>query len=293
MATTVLAILVVLLASVTSTSISTVRRASGKMDQISSARAGFDLLTTTLSQATLNTYWDYATNSSGTPEKYVRRSDLHFLIVPGSVSGQSVFFQSPLGRSANAGPDGVLNAVGYWVEFGNDDAWRPSHVQTSRSRYRLMQGVQSAENLSVFKQSGNSWQSALQDVPVSAFPIAENVIAMILWPRLPAAQDATGARLSTDFLYDSRDGTPVQSSQLPPQLHVVMIVIDEVSAAKLEAGGAEPAQIKSALNGRFQNVAQFEQDLSAVKAALDEARISYQVLSAPVTLRESKWSKTP
>lgn len=289
-ATAVLAILVVVLASATNAALSTVRRASGKMDQISSARAGFDLLTATLSQATLNTYWDYATNAAGNPEKYVRRSDLHFLIGQGPVAGQSAFFQSPLGRSANANPDGVLNAVGYWVQFGDDSTWKPSHVQASRPRYRLMQGLQPTENLSVFRQSGDAWKNALQN---AALPIAENVIAMVLWPRLPAAQDALGTQLSADFLYDSRGGMPVQAAQLPPQVQVVMIVIDEATAARLEAGGTEPDAIREALENRFQEVANFDDDLRQVKEKLDAARISYRVLSAPVTLRESKWSKVP
>lgn len=283
--------MVVLLASAMNAALGTVRRASGKIDQISSARAGFDLLMATLSQATLNTYWDYATNAGNL--EYKRASDLHFIIEPGSISGQSVFFQSPLGRSTSQGAEGLLNAVGYWVEFGDDSAWRPAHVETKRFRYRLMQGVQPAEALTVFKQTNDAWKDAVQEVPEHALPIAENVVALILWPRLPTAQDSSGTLLGSDYLYDSRDGLSVQSAQLPPMLQATIIVIDEASAIRLESGASEPTLIKNTLNGKFQNVAQFDTDLSEVKAAFDAERINYQILSVPVTLRESKWSKTP
>ena len=41
------------------------------------ARAAFDSLTSRLSQATLNTYWDY--DNPAQPQRYLRQSELHFI----------------------------------------------------------------------------------------------------------------------------------------------------------------------------------------------------------------------
>ena len=100
----------VLLAVMTQLS-TTVRTVGNKIDAFQGAEAAFDLMTQTLSDATLNTYYDY--DSSSAPTTYLRRSDLHFLVEQNSNlptafpnananSGQSVFFQSPAGYSNNS-----------------------------------------------------------------------------------------------------------------------------------------------------------------------------------------------
>jgi uncharacterized protein (TIGR02599 family) len=283
----VLAMLLAMLAWVTTFSLSTTGRAEAKIDQFAAARAGFERLTTTLSQATLNTYWDY--DNPAAPTKYVRKSDLHFLLESAPRSGQAVYFQAPLARGAQEGTTGLLNAVGYSVDL-NENVWRPNHVTQPRWRYRLMQGIQPAENLTVFNDPSKNWKTALADPAQAAFPLAENVIAMVLWPRLPLSQDASGAQLTSNFLYDSRVGTPIQSGQLPPEIQVTLIVIDEASAVRLDQGSIEPKAVTDALNGRFVRVADFANDLAAVQNSLTTAGVNHLVLSGSVVLRESKWS---
>jgi uncharacterized protein (TIGR02599 family) len=286
----VLAMLLGMLAWATTFSLSTVGRAEAKIDQFAAARAGFDRLTATLSQATLNTYWDY--DKPAEPTKYVRKSDLHFLLEAGPRGGHAVYFQAPLARGVQEGTAGLLNAVGYSVDF-SENVWRPRpRVTQPRWRYRLMQGIQPSENLSVFNDPPTStrWKTALGDPTQAAFPLAENVIAMVLWPRLPQSQDPQGTQLSPNFLYDSRAGTPVQSAQLPPEIQVTLIVIDEASASRMDLGNLPPTVISNALAGRFALAADFERDLAAVQNQLTAAGVNHLVLSSSVVLRESKWS---
>lgn len=281
-ASAVLALLVVLLASATSSTLSTVQRAQAKIDQFSAARAAFDRISSAISQATLNTYWDYDDPSN--PVRYERKSDLHFLVQPGPAHGQEIFFQAPLEGS------GRLNAAGFWVEYGGDGAWKPDHVATERHRYRLMQAIQPTADLSVFSEPGSGWVDSLRTVTGGAFPLADNVLAVILWPRRPSAQDPSGTALTGNFSYDSRSATGPQRAQLPPALDLVMIVTDEATASRMENGSAEPDAVKNALQNRFQSVADFETDLLEVRRALDSKGINHRVFSAPVTLRESNWS---
>ncbi len=301
----ILSLLLVLLASATGGMLSTVSHANARIDQFSAARVGFDLLSQTLSQATLNTYYDSFDQDQKrrtpdnaadfVPRTYGRNSDLHFKIQANGSSGQEIFFQSPLSRSQKSMPEGALNAVGYWIEFGTDDDWKPPHIATSRHRYRLMQGLQSAENLEVFRTPNADWISALREAPKSAMPIAENVIAMVIHPRLPKTRDPNGTALTTDYQYDSRGTSPIQKAQLPPSLQLTMVVIDEASAARLEQGGDEPAVIRDALAGKFRDVSKFDDDLRDLEATLRTAKpsINFLVLSSPLTLRESKFSKDP
>lgn len=306
-ATAVMLLILAMLSSAMGLTFSTVQRAHLKMDQFASARAGFDRVTATLSQATLNTYWDY--DNPSTPSVYLRKSDLHFRIQSinsgaGTPLGQGIFFQTPLALESSQ-PSGLLHAAGYWVEFG-ENSWRPPHTR-SRFRYRLIEAIQRTTALEVFKSANDptkryAWQTGVSKVASLSspgepgFPIAENLIALVLWPRLPTAQDPVGDQLSPNYEYDSRNTqtTPAsrlkQKAQLPPMVQVTMIFINEASAARLESGAIEPNVIREALDGRFRSVASFQADLDAVKAVLDRERIAYLVLSSPVTLRESKWS---
>ena len=99
------------------------RTTTGKVEQFREARAGFERITTRLSQATLNTYWDY--DNPTTPTRYERRSELRFVTGDaGDLLGASntnyrishcVFFNAPLGlvkTDTYRGLGNVLNSVG-------------------------------------------------------------------------------------------------------------------------------------------------------------------------------------
>ena len=322
-------ILVGLTLSVFSHVSSTVRNADSSIDAFQSAEAGFDIMTQKLSDATLNTYYDYYPPSA--PTNYIRRSDLHFLVVQNSLlttgsanpnSGESVFFQVPGGYSNNsayANTQGLLNACGYFVEFGPNNAYWPS-IFTSGTfpvhyRYRLMQAIQPTEFNGIYgdvegnlPETNPTWIKPLVALPSAgasqtngvapvALPIAENVIALVILPQSPAL--VSGSAISTDYQYNSRQGfpplTPVQSEQLPQILQLTMVAIDPASATRLDTGSSTPpAVIEDALkNGslpKFTVVSQYAADLASLQAALVAAHINYHVLSTSVTLRESKWS---
>jgi len=286
----VFALMLTIVAGVTTQASSTVRSGSAQIDAFQAGRSGFDIITRNLSDATLGTYWDY--DNPTKPEKYVRKADLHFLTT-GASGNQELFFQSPQAVSRTLGYQntrGLLNSLGYFVTFGSDDAYRPSHVTQKRWRYRLMQGIQPAEDLKVFQDSSSSWTSAVKN---TAWPISDNVIAMIVWPRLSEEEDAPGATLSTDYQYDSRTGAAIQRAQLPPVVQVTLVIIDEASASRLESGATPPAVIQGALSGKFSNVLSYRTDLQNLERELSASNIKFQILTMPVSLRESKWSATP
>jgi len=185
----VLALMMLVIGHITSGTSKIWRDTSGKIGTFQNARGAFDTMTQTLSQATLNTYYDYydangVRNTAGgstsfTPSIYGRFSELHFLSGPASkllsgvsrkdssgtkaypavTSGHAVFFQAPIGYTQDTTArnlDNTLSAIGYFVEFGSDKDFMPPLVSekiTPKNRYRLVQMIQSSEKLSIYKES--------------------------------------------------------------------------------------------------------------------------------------------
>lgn len=284
-ATAVLALLLTLVLQVVSQTGTTVKQVTGKVDSFQAARAAFDVLNQTLSQATLNTYWGY--DDASAPTKYQRISDLHFLIVNPAGTDPGIYFQAPLARAASAANEisGVLNACGFFVSFGSDQNFKPGHIPTEKERFRLMRAVQPAEDFAVFGSVGNAWMPALR---AAGRPMADNIIALVAWPKLGKGADASGTAVSADFSYDSRSGSRVQLAQLPPIIQLTMIAIDETSAVRTPN---LQATIDGILAARFVSVADFAKDIEEVGDDLTTANIAYQIFSSAVPLRESKWSK--
>jgi uncharacterized protein (TIGR02599 family) len=112
-------------------------------------------------------------------------------------------------------------------------------------------------------------------------PLADNIVALIVLPKLPTADRKTKSRiddLTTDYKYDSRpqavyegkfnDGSKTvdsvlntqqakaQYAQLPPILQVTIVAIDEDSGARLEASLDNPEEglEEHWANGLFEKV---------------------------------------
>ena len=345
-------VLVGVLLGISTLTSNVVKQSSAKLSAFAAGRTAFDIMTQKLSQATLNTYLDYYGTGFGgvserrtqinsaffTPTSYGRASDLQFYIrknVQTSAGmtgnhGQEVYFQAPIAYSSTAtyqSVQGLLNACGYYVTYGDSTAFRPAAVTTSRYRYRLMQAMEPTESFSVFAHlvenagtgavadNATTWMAnigntatgppaALTSVDVA--PLADNVIALVIWPRASPQSDPNGTLLTSNYTYDSQAGVaPTSSSgnyiqsitadQLPPILQVSMIVIDEASALRLTSTtpANAPTVIETALTGKFVTVAQNASDMSSIISSLSLNHISFQVFSANVAMRESKWSENP
>jgi uncharacterized protein (TIGR02599 family) len=349
--TTILAVIVVLLARVMSDTAAIWRRTTAKVDQFREARTAFETLTTRLAQATLNTYWDYQydnpTSATRIPVKYTRRSELRFIAGPSTtVLGKDdrerpthcVFFQAPFGETEAIGPNGaeefagfenLLCAWGYYLEYAGDENLRPGFlpkgVFPQRYRYRLMEWRQPAEGNRIFsftsgldpKQQNyaqRDWFTASVNLPTSPHSrvAAENVIAMIITPRLAKADEAAiksgkneqYSPLAPNYLYDSapttaayKDGRVNPVHQLPPLLQVTLVAMDETSAQRMNLGAkpGDPFQLQRA--ARFTNTADYSKDLllSGDKDSLENQLIkrgaNYRIFSTNVVIRGAKWSR--
>lgn len=328
-AMSVLSLVMVLLFSMVNSVSGLWRRTTGKIATFQEARAGFETMTRKLSQATLNTYWDYDPPvSAGVPTRYVRQSDLHFIcgqadtLLGGSIDDElvthSVFFQAPIGYSAktaqgtsNVQLENLLNSSGFFVQHGSDADDRPNFLKPfvpARTAYRLMELWQPTEEFSVYSHPAGALEwftQPLASTPSAARPLAENIIAMVLWPR--RAVEDVGDPLTTDYSYDSRRYVTAPGNalaeltrnQLPPIVAVTMVAVDQASARRLEEplSGKEEVLGTGALFmslGSGDNIEDQEEayaiDLSRLEAFLREHRLNYRFFTTNVSIRQAKWN---
>lgn len=309
------------------------RSATAKIQAFQEARAGFDSMTRNLAQAMLNTYYDYydAGNVSRSslkttsalanfvPAKYDRMSDLHFISGQASTllaasnpaiktQTHAVFFQAPKGYSvAFENLDNALNATGYFLQFDDGAAAVPAFIEQSpgfkkRYRFRMMEMTQDSETLGVYNPANGPNDWFVKTAASNSRVIAENVIALVLLPRLPDREDdpkgpTKGAALAPGYNFNSR--VPLGSNsdpawpganpafpgdtfaatdtnsksksmtrhhQLPPVVRAIMVVIDEASAARLQGDATTvPAAIDFSGTSLFTDASKLSADIQAVE----------------------------
>jgi uncharacterized protein (TIGR02599 family) len=233
---------------VTMTALETMQRSwrdtKGKVNQFRDARIAFETITRNLSQATLNTYWDYyfkSTSSniapSGTAEAplgYVRQSELDFRVAPATelgptdakgdeYPGHGLFFQAPLGLSQSyRGLGSLLNARGYYIQYRSNEDQRPSFLNGGtvpvKFRYQLMEYRPPAEQVTLTEGGvkGNSvytephWYR--QNIKEVSRPIANNILFFLISPQVPEETLINGGKkgnnkwwIAPAYRFSSRD----------------------------------------------------------------------------------------
>jgi uncharacterized protein (TIGR02599 family) len=329
-ATVILALILGIIFSITQMISQSWGKSTAKIEAFQGARTAFDTLSRQISQATLNTYYDYFDGAGNTrasygtntstfvPDRYGRFSDLHFVsgkaLVPNQI-GHSLFFLAPLGYTDDAslygGLDALLTGCGFFVSYDKDNSV-PGFLATlpnkpaDRYRFRLMQYLQPSQDLKVYDPAATD-EKAWFTTPLASDPppvsiLTENIVAFVVLPKLSRAdaEDAISkgkvSELAADFEYDTRKVTAagVTDYQLPPVVEVVMVAIDEVSAQRLCLGNSTPdLGVPGGLSNLFQDASLLETDLKKLTDALIENRAAYRVFRSEIALRGAKWSSSP
>ena len=315
----ILGLLVLLLTSISNNVAKLWKDTAGNIAEWRGARTAFEAMNRKLSQATLNTTWAYFDSSgvitSSDPSKYGRYSELEFVTGPArtltglaNTTSQAVFFQAPLGQTTNTslrGLPNLLNSCGYFVQFNSDASFRPSLAifggVREKWRFRLMELIDPSESSCIYSFPPPTTNYTWFRSPINtgrARPLAENVVALILLPKLSAFDDTgTGSLIAPGYGYDSRTSFSFSSGgvpgntlhQLPPLLLVSMVVLDERSAQRLEAqsGSSQPDLFAGA---PFTQASQYQADLSQLEKNLLAQNLRYRIFSTVVPIRGAKWS---
>ena len=316
----VLALMMVMLLSITNVTSKTWKGTTEKMQSFEDARAAFDRITSLLGQATLNPYWDY--DDLQNPTKYERASELQFLSLPmallpkdaAAFPTHGIFFQAPTGKVANQAAFGgmplLLNAYGYFVEYGPDDqpTWLPASV-TPKYRFRLKEWRAPSESWTLYQHSsgangktylGSDSYNWIDLTAPAAKTLAENVIALVIYPKNSDPQNMEKASLAEadTFVYNSRTASTTregtnQKHQLPPEVEVIMVAIDETSAIrKWNNAIAAPALTAGLFQkpGATLTPTQLEADLKTLTDNLSKDNIKYITLRSTVKIRGARWT---
>lgn len=321
----ILVLILTLLLNMVSQTTSVWRSTMGHIQQFQRAREAFQILTTRLSRATLNTYWDYKRDASGTPTQYIRQSELRFINGPcatlvgnvlggasttaASCPGQAVFFQAPGGISLSATDTlpGALSTWGYFVAYGNDTSYRPPVLAglPTRYRFRLFELMEPSDQLTIYNYTsgldssnnaknpsytGTQWfQTAVGLGSARMRILAENVVALIVLPKLSADEDSTAAALAPNYSYDSTSTSAIATTdpknQLPPLVQVILVVVEENSHV---AWGPTPPNLGMAT--LFKDPTQQTSDLNTLESNLRNLGLKPHHFSLTVSLPASKWS---
>ena len=310
----ILSIMVVLMLGVLQSTSDAWRRNTDRTKAFAAARAAFESMTRSISAATLNTYQDYydanrSNRPSGSltfvPAVYGRRSDLHFTTGTNLVTGQrggAIFMTVPFDYESNNTNDyssGQLNGIGYFVRF-TTNSLRPAGVTNNPYRYRLMQFLQPTEELMVMNTTNTAWFTTDVNANTNIFPIADNVVAFAIVPQLSDRENASGTALSSDFSYNTRMTWPTSAAnqptnmhQLPPVVQVIMVVLDESSARRIENGSTEPtAELGFDPASVFTNTSStnLEASLKSISDALSTNRLNYRIFRSEIPIRSAKWT---
>lgn len=345
----IMAIILMLMARIIDSTGKTWASTTGKIEQFREARQGFETIVRRLSQATLNTYFDFDWGNpidyTQPPKRFVRQSELRFISGPaaglignegGNHPTHAVFFHAPLGftsADADAPLKNLINTWGYWVEYISDSHWRPPFVENLKNpppkgRYRLMEMMEPSESMSVYTHimqstgsnaytyAGKEWftDSALKSVEQRpARPLADNIVALVLMPKLSAEDDPTGTKLAPYYNYDSSSTGPNGSdanydtkNQLPPVVQVTVVAVDEKSFARMYPKADETAppdtfDMETLFNDGNNNASAGDlhdpsqpglaQDLQTLQTTLTRKRLTFRVFTTNVAIRAAKWSR--
>jgi uncharacterized protein (TIGR02599 family) len=304
LAMSVLALMAVMMLSVTSSAQKIAKQTTSRTEQFREGRRAFERINQRLSQATLNTYWDYvdsggsprvAGNTAFTPFKYARMSELRYLqtnssslTAPGggTMVGNSVFFQAPLGKSDTlSGLNSLLNTTGFYIKKSDDSVLRPATVSASKTRYRLFELTEAAESLTIYSlTSGNAattstaWFTTPLAVLGNSRRLADNIVALLFQAQY---QNASGTPTSA-FNYTSTprglSSQPIEENNLPPNVRVTMIALDETSARRV---AEESITLTDATD---------DTSLALLEKNLTDSRLNYRKFQSTVSIGPSKWS---
>ncbi|RBP41250.1 uncharacterized protein (TIGR02599 family) [Roseimicrobium gellanilyticum] len=329
----VLSMILIIATSVMNETQKTWLQTTARSEQFRDARLAFEQITQNLRQATLNTYMTYQYNDGDTPTvpenktqaplKYLRHSELQFVTGRAAtvlgvganpeIPGHCVFFQGAVGvtqRDGYESLDRLLCSRGYFIIYGDDAAYRPAHVTTARTRFRLMEYRPPAERNEVYSVTPGVWfQDAEKEVvgmdetatrAAYTRPVTENIIALIISPRVSDAEAKESGRLpnwmAPDYAYDSvkvrgESTNNLQGTQhlLPPLVRVTLVALDETSARHLEerSGTNVPDLLPP---NTFTSAANYEQDMLALESRLQVQKLNYRVFTTTIGLRNSKWA---
>jgi uncharacterized protein (TIGR02599 family) len=315
----ILSMILMVVTSVIGAAQRTWKSATSRLTQFREARVAFDTVTRNLQQAMIKSYVDYNLRETPfiAPERVLRKAELGIRfdqatsIVSGGGSGQelpghAVIFQAPLGQTLSSNSiyrplKSLLCTRGYFVQFGTDASFLPSELFAQnrlreRYRYRLIEYQPPTELNEVYTQGAKGdWATVSMGTGRDYLRVvASNIVALVLAPSFSQAESSGAAGQIGERIEDAiytfssyaEGGTFNGRSTLhrmPASVQVVMVAMDEESAARLTPGAVVPDVLGKA-GANFTSPGNLQQDIRAVRDYLNRLKMNYRIFSSNVFL---------
>jgi uncharacterized protein (TIGR02599 family) len=320
LAMAILAIMAVLMLSVTSASQKVSKQTMNRVEEFRESRRAFERINQRLAQATLNTYHDYidsggnvrTTNNSSTfvPYKYARISELRYLQTnaadlttnlpssPPSIGtncvGQALFFQAPSGSVTNSslsGMNSLLNTVGFLVVQGDDSGLRPATMsnQPVKTRYRVFELTEPSESLTIYSLTSGggamtnttAWFTTPMGKAAYYHRLADNIVALLFQAQYT---DTNGTAVSTNIYSSSPvNGTTTKNQPITENNLPPSVRVSMVAVD-------EPSARRIVDTGISLTNATDDASLDALIGQLRGKNLNYRKFESIVGIGSAKWS---
>jgi uncharacterized protein (TIGR02599 family) len=298
--TSILALLVIVMAEALNTTQRSWLASRTAADRQQTVDSATSMVSRQLRQATLQPRASYDSSLN----KLVTTSDLHFVSGPAAelmtgvpgVCGDAVFFQHP---AADGSLQRALQACGFFVQYGGDEAWRPPFLSAvpERRRFRLLQFHQPASSLTLFQSASvigepsrfsqltsrsdlYSWFvqpiSDAVSFKSSVSVVAENVVAMIVQTS-PVAQRCYDSRR---YQWEAGSAEATRSRhELPETIDLTLVMTDEARWARLspEQADALAIELKIFIKGQSWQPDTLQASLNALQQMLESNHLNLRI----------------
>lgn len=312
----ILAMILLVITSVIGQAQRTWKSATSRLSQFREARQAFDTVSRNLRQAMINSYGDYLPRDTPftppPPPFIIRNADLGIRfdratsVVSGSstaaeLPGSAVVFQAPLGLTADEDYRPLKNLLcvrGYFVRFGSDEQFLPYGLRSrlqERFRYRLIEYAPPTETNPVYVAGGKGEWTTISESAGGDYMrvVANNVLALVL---APTFNDGAVGNAPTELGQSVQD--PVYSfnsfelaeynqrstlHRMPSSTQVIMVAVDDESAARMLTGEASPDILRKA-GAEFTNPQTIDRDVTTLRAYMNSQRYNFRIFSSNVFL---------
>jgi hypothetical protein len=266
-----------------------------KMGRFKGVREGISVMEDRLSQVMAGNRWEYEYEgvAPAIPRAYVVASELRFRSGVAAwqmeptgdrqLRGHAVSFVSRgrgHGGGASEGGSGMRGGA-FFVAYGEERGGLEGMER--KRRYRL---YETSEPLRRGVDGGFEvgWRSRAVE---RAWVVAENVVLLVVVPMRETIGDEAPVVLGCR--YDSADW----GHEVPPQVRILMVGIDEGSAERLEAAGMLEDLVPEGWFDEWENGEDLEAELAALRRRLDGEmgmRVGYQIFDRTVAIPASGWN---
>jgi uncharacterized protein (TIGR02599 family) len=290
----VVSVLMVLMVQVLSGALRVWTLGRAKMERYRAGREGMVVLEDRLSHVSMAQRWEYEyePGAPAIPKAYVAASELRFVCGPAELwldsqagrrlTGHTVMYARSGREAGGSEKGGQMRSGAFFVAYGEEPPGGAVGVEKKRRHrlYEVSEPVVWGEG-ALF---GEGWRGRGVE---RGRMVAENVVLLVVVPMREKVMDNGVLTLGSRF--DSAE----HGHEVPPQVRLILVGIDEASAERLEAANLLEGLVPGGLFDEWEDAGDLEADLAVLRRRFDGEMgmpVSYQIFDTTVAIPTSRWN---